>query len=100
MVFANSIISGDDSVSDQAEWKEPNYAVDDSIPETQIELRQIARSSQVRESSASTGNNVFRTPSSDGRLSKKRRMESGEGNDEPQFGKLQQLIFSDKVSYM
>ena len=27
-------------------------------------------------------------------------MESGEGDDEPQFGKLQQLIFKDKVSDM
>ena len=34
MVFANSVIGGDDSVSDQAKWKEPVFAVDDSIPET------------------------------------------------------------------
>ena len=54
-----------------------------------------ARSSQVRESSTSVGNNVFRTPAS-----KKRRKESREGDDEPDFGKLQQLIFSDKVSDM
>ena len=33
-------------------------------------------------------------------MSKKRRKESGEGDDEPEFGKLQQLIFSDKVSDM
>ena len=100
VVVANSVIGCNDSISDQAEWKEPDYVVDDSIPETQIELGQIARSSQVRVSSASAEINVFRTPSSDGRLSKKRRMESGEGDDEPQFGKLQQLIFSDKVSDM
>ena len=46
------------------------------------------------------GNNVFRTLASDGRLSKKRRKESGEGDDVPEFGKLQQLIFSEKVSDM
>ena len=100
VVFANSIIGADDSVSDQVEWREPDYSVDDSIPETQIELGRNVRSSQVRESSASAGNNVFRTPTSVGRLSKKKRKESREGDDEPEFGKLQQLIFSDKVSDM
>ena len=38
VVFANSIIGADDSISYQVEWREPDYAVDDSIPETQIEL--------------------------------------------------------------
>ena len=88
VVVANFVIGCDDSVSDQAEWKEPDYDVNDSIPKTQIELGQIVRSSQVRVSSAFAGINVFRAPSSDGRLSKKKRMESGEGDDEPQFGKL------------
>ena len=34
MVFANSVIGANDSVSDAAEWREPDFLGDDSISET------------------------------------------------------------------